>query len=146
MTIVEALKEKNRLVRKVLELQKRVSTYNCVIEGNPRAYEPKEVMDELNDTIEELISMKTRITQANQSIQEKIYRLAELKTQIRFLNTVPTSEGKAPAGKSFYTKSETYIWESSIKAQEIDRRIAKLENEISKIQKELDAYNYNTSI
>ncbi|AEM70339.1 hypothetical protein Murru_1296 [Allomuricauda ruestringensis DSM 13258] len=146
MTIVEALKEKNQLVRNILELQNRISSYNCVIEGNPRAYDPKEVMAELNNTIEELISIKTRITRANQPVQEKIYRLSELKTQIRFLKNIPTTEGKAPLGKSLYSKSETYVWESSIKTQERDKSVVELGNEISKIQQELDAHNYKTTI
>nr|WP_297786932.1 hypothetical protein [uncultured Allomuricauda sp.] len=146
MTIVEALKEKNRLVGRVLELQNRISTYNCVIEGNPRAYNPKEVMAELNKTIEELIDIKTRITRANQPVQEKIYRLSELKTKIRFLKTIPTTEGKAPSGKNYYSQSEIYVWESAIKTKDRDENVVDLGNEISKIQQELDTHNYNTVI
>ena len=146
MTIVEALKEKNRLIRNILELQKRISTYNCVIEGNPRAYDPKKVLEELNDTIDRLVSIKTRITKANQAVQEKIYRLSELKTLAKFLKTIPTTEGKAPAGKTYYSQPETYVWESSIKTKERDAHIIDLEEEIDKIQQELDTHNYNTTI
>ncbi|MEZ4809796.1 MAG: hypothetical protein R2819_05500 [Allomuricauda sp.] len=146
MKIIEALKEKNKLVKKILELQNRVTLYNCIIEGNPRAYEPKEVMAELNNTIEELIDIKTKITRANQPVQGKIYRLSELKSKIRFLKTIPTTEGKAPQGKSYYSQPEMHIWESSIKTKERDNLIIELENEIDKIQQELDMHNYNTAI
>lgn len=146
MKIIEALKEKNNLVRKILDLQKRIITYNCIIEGNPRAYDPKEVMAELNKTIDELIDIKTKITLANQSVQDKIYRLSELKNKIRFLKTTPTTEGKAPSGGSFYSQTETHIWESSIKAKERDAHVLELENEVNTIQKELDDHNYNMTI
>ena len=146
MKIIEALKEKNKLVKKILELQNRITTYNCIIEGNPRAYDPKDELVELNKTIEELINVKTKITRANQPVQEKIYRLSELKSKIRFLKTVPTTEGKAPQGKSYYSQPEMHIWESSIKTKERDKYIVELENEIDKIQQELDTHNYNTTI
>lgn len=103
-------------------------------------------MVELNSTIEELIDIKTRITRANQPVQDKIYRLSELKTKIRFLKTIPTTEGKAPSGKTYYSQSEMLVWESTIKTTERDENIVDLGNEISKIQKELDAHNFNTSI
>lgn len=146
MKIIEALKEKNRLVRKVLELQNRITTHNCIIEGNPRAYDSKEVLEELNKTIDELIDIKTKITLANQSVQHKIYRLSELKNKIRFLKTIPTTEGKATSGGSFYSQTETHVWESSIKTKERDGYVLELENKISSIQKELDDHNYNTTI
>ncbi len=146
MKIIQALKEKNKLVKKILELQNRVTTYNCVIEGNPRAYDPAHEMEELNRTIEELITLKTKITKANQPVQEKIYRLSELKTKIHFLRGIPTTEGKAPSGKGYYSQAETYVWESSIKAKERDAYILGLEKEIDNIQKELDEHNYNTTL
>ncbi|MDC6362139.1 MULTISPECIES: hypothetical protein [Flavobacteriaceae] len=146
MKINEALKEKNNLVKKLLELQNRITTYNCVIEGNPRAYDPKEVMEELKSTIEKLVNLKTSITRANQSVQDKIYRLSELKSQIRFLKNIPVTEGKAQSGKSYYSQPETYVWESAIKAKERDQHILELEEKIEILQKELDAHNYNTSI
>lgn len=146
MKIIEALKEKNRLVRKTLELQNRISAYNCIIEGNPRAYDPKKELIELNKTVEELIELKTKITRANQPIQEKIYRLSELKTKIGFLKTIPTTEGKAPSGKGYYYQGETFVMESSIKAKERDLHVQKLEKEIEIIQKDLDNHNFQTTI
>ncbi len=146
MKINEALKEKNNLVKKLLELQNRITTYNCVIEGNPRAYDPKEVMEEFNKTLEALVNLKTSITRANQPVQDKIYRLSELKSKIRFLKTIPTTEGKAPMGKNYYSQSEMYMWESAIKAKERDQHVLELEKEIETLQKELDAHNYNTTI
>ncbi len=146
MKIIEALKEKNRLIRKTLELQNRISAYNCIIEGNPRAYNPKKEMIELNKTVEELIELKTKITMANQPIQEKIYRLSELKTKIGFLKTIPTTEGKAPSSKGYYSQGETFVWESSIKANERDNLVLELESEIEIIQKDLDHHNFMTSI
>ncbi|MGX1928007.1 DIP1984 family protein [Flagellimonas sp. 2504JD4-2] len=146
MNIIQALKEKNKLVKKTLELQNRITTYNCVIEGNPRAYDPKDELVELDKTIEELIKIKTKISRANKSVQEKIYRLSELKTKINFLKVIPTTEGKAPSGKGYYAQSEMHVWVSSIKAKERDKHILELEKEIDIIQKELDDHNYNTTI
>jgi hypothetical protein len=83
-TLAKALKEKKKLTQEISQLQKRLTNYNSVIKGNPRPFEMDSVDKELVAKTEELILLKSVITKANQPVQDKIYRMSELKGLIAF--------------------------------------------------------------
>ena len=68
MTIKQALKKKNLLVKEILDLHTRVATYNSVEVGNVRPYSAKESMELLNQKSNELVELKTKIHTANAPI------------------------------------------------------------------------------
>ena len=57
MNIKQALKEKNKLAKRVTDLMERVNKFNSVEEGGHRAYDPKETLDEAMVAVEELIEI-----------------------------------------------------------------------------------------
>jgi hypothetical protein len=93
MNIKKALKEKNRLVKEILDLHTRVATYNSVEVGNVRPYSAKESMELLNQKSNELVELKTKIHRANDLVYQHIFRLSELKSMIARIKNLDCNEG-----------------------------------------------------
>lgn len=145
MKIAKALKQKNKLVRELQLLLTRAQKNNSVIEGKTRSYSSKEMINQANQKIDELVDLKTKISKANESIQSKIYRLSELKSLVIFINGISTDEG--PKESSSWKDDDKIIsYTSEIKTVERDKMIQEVENEIEKIQEELDVHNHTTDI
>jgi hypothetical protein len=141
-TLVKALKEKNKLKLEISQLQKKLNTHNSVMKGNPRPFDLNKLDQELSDKISRLVLLKSAITKANQPVQEKIYRLSEIKGLIGFYKKIPVNEGKST--ESY--RLDAHEYEVFFNEAVIDERIKKLEIEADSIQDELEAFNHKTNI
>ena len=143
MNLSKALSEKNRLARKIREIQNKVETHNSYIKGNTPVYEIKKILSSLEETIKELTELKTKIYKANQAVQDKIFRLAELKSFAAFLRKLKIKEGKILDER---WNSEVREWESEMGTLKRDELLENTEKEIDSIQVFLDKYNFETNI
>ncbi len=143
MNLSKALSEKNRLARKIREIQNKIQTHNSYIKGNTPVYEIKKLLDELNKSIQELTELKTKIHNANQPVQNKVFKLAELKSLATFLRKLNIKEGKILDER---WNSEVTEWESELGTLERDKLLEDTEKEIDSIQLELDKFNFETEI
>ena len=71
MNIKQALKEKNKLAKKITDLMVRTNKYNSVEEGAVRSYDPKASLEESLKMVEDLVTLKTNIHKANAEVYEK---------------------------------------------------------------------------
>jgi len=115
---------------------------NSVIKGNPRPFDLNKTDKELSEKIDKLVLLKAAITKVNQPVQEKIYKLAEIKGLIAFYKKLPVTEGKS---KERYT-NDAQEYEVLFNEAAIDERVMKLESEAESIQDELEAFNHSTNI
>ena len=145
MIIKKALKEKNRLVKEILDLHTKVATYNSVEVGNVRPYSAKESMELLNQKSNELVELKTKIHRANDLVYQHIFRLSELKSMITRIKNLDCNEGVV---NDYYTmKRETpTIKSSEISIVERDDMVKHMEGQIEEIQDILDNHNQITEI
>ncbi len=143
MKLSKALNEKNRLARKVREIQNKIETHNSYIKGNSPVYDVKKLLDELSETIKELTDLKTKIHNANQPVQSKIFKLAELKSFVAFLRNLKIKEGKILEER---WNAEVTEWKSELGVIQRDELIENTEKEIDTIQVELDKFNFETTI
>jgi hypothetical protein len=145
MNIKKALKEKNRLVKEILDLHTKVATYNSVEVGNVRPYSAKESMELLNQKSNELVELKTKIHRANDLVYQHIFRLSELKSMITRIKNLDCNEGVV---NDYYTmKRETpTIKSSEISIVERDDMVKHMEGQIEEIQDILDNHNQITNI
>lgn len=144
MTVKQALKQKNLLVKKINEDIKKVHAYNSVDEGNTRPYSTKELFNKIIETTKELVDLKTRIHLANGPVYHKIFELSELKNTVSFLKSVDCSEGKVV---DRYTRSqEPTIKVAELSVIERDNLVEGFENRIELLQEELDTHNATTHI
>jgi hypothetical protein len=145
MNIKKALKEKNRLVKEIQDLQHRVATYNSIEVGNKRPYSVKESMEKLNSLSNELVELKTKIHVANAPIYKHIFRLSELKSMITRIKNLDCNEGIV---QDYYSRNrETpLVKEAEISIVERDEMVKHMENQIEEIQDILDNHNQITEI
>jgi ribosomal protein L35AE/L33A len=145
MKLREALKKKNDLAKELVKLQQRVRSNNSTLQGNPVLYDVKAILAEHTALTEELIALKTRISKANLVVQEKIFRMSELKSQVIFYRSIDAKIGRVADYHGKYG-SETVQFVCQLNATEIDAIVDVLENEISNLQDDLDFCNNTTEI
>ncbi|MEM0933004.1 MAG: hypothetical protein AAGJ12_11080 [Bacteroidota bacterium] len=144
MRLSRALKEKNRLIGKIKEIQNMIAFHNSYIKGNKPIYDIENLWELLNGTVSELTELKTRIQKANTVIRPKIYKLSELKSLAAFLKGLQIKEGKLLGDN--WRNSEVTEWQSEIGNLERDRKVEAIEKKIDTLQNELDQFNFETEI
>ena len=144
MNIKQALKEKNKLAKKITDLLDRTNRFNSMDQGGHRSYDPKESLREAMTAVEELVQLKTKIHMANMSVYEKIFRMAEYKSAIKYLKILNCTEGVVV--KERYGDSTTRHMTTVVSEVERDQMVEQYESMIDEIQSELDAHNASTSI
>jgi len=144
MTIKQALKEKNRLIKAIEDEFKKVYAYNSIDEGNIRPYSTVESLGNILVLEEGLIDLKTKIHRANTVVYDKIFRLSELKSLAKKINQINCDEGKVT--DRYLRGAEPSIKTAEISVVDRDMRIKSIEEEIERLQEELDTHNATTSI
>ena len=75
MTIKQALKEKNRLIKAIDDEFKKIQAYNSIDESNTRPYSTQTSLENILVLEDALIDIKTQIHRANMGVYNKIFRL-----------------------------------------------------------------------
>ncbi len=142
MNIAKALKKKNQIINDINKIKAKVKHNNSILKGNEPAYDIPTLLEQLQTKTDELISLKVKLTQANSEVQEKIYRIGELKSMITFYREVSVNQGKVKQGYNDVFAE----YEAQLKQKERDDIIEQLEQEITELQDELDTFNYTHTI
>lgn len=141
MTLKQALKKKNKLVKEMQEHMNLAQRNNSYQEQNTRNYSSKDELEKSIQKMDELLDLKTKIHIANQPVYKLIFRLSELKALIRSLKGIPTTEGLFKG----YT-DEPVRTVAEINEVELRELVKKYEDEIEDIQEKLDKHNLLTEI
>ncbi len=142
ISIAQALKFKNKKIKELNTLFSRAQQNNSIVEGRNRAYSSIKMLEQAQIKMDELINIKAAISTANQKIQNKIYRLSELKSFVSNLQRMSTQNGPQ---EQRYNDTIT-IYTTEIDTVTNDEMIDKFEKEIEKIQEDLDKFNHATQI
>ena len=143
MKVKQALKQKKKLATKMNQEFVRVNMYNSVEEGATRVYDVKASMQNWLKMIDELVELKTKIHLANVPVYGKIFRMSELKSQLSNLKQLDCVDGKH---FDRYGRGEAVVKTAEISVLERDQMVLKIEEEIERLQEELDEHNATTSI
>jgi hypothetical protein len=142
MNINQALKLKKKIIGQITRNNSLACEINSIQEGNPRKYSVRDLLEQNRKLISELVDLKVKIHTANLPVYHKIFRLSELKSQASTLNLLPVDEGKKVS--RFKDTGEIFCVEIDI--VEKDQKTKEIEDEIEKIQDELDFHNSTTTI
>ena len=142
MTIVQALKEKNKKVATLHVLWDRLNKNNSVLEGNRRSYDPVELIKQIEAELDALVDLKTRIHNASAPVRSQIFRMSELKNKTLKMKYLDTSEGPI---RDKYEGTVTRR-QAVIPAEHLDKLVEAAQQEIEGIQEELDKFNFATHI
>ena len=155
-----ALKEKNRLIKKINESKKFIETNinyykvdeqtNAIINISSKFVDIKPVVEKLNEQIEVLEEIKTKIAvaNANNGISALIYKKEEKASYSAYLNILNVvKDNKVPSKYDIGENKVVYVpMVSQISEEEIAQMRKKLEDEISDLQDEIDELNAKTMI
>ena len=142
MNIKKALKEKNKLAKKITDLLERTNRFNSMDQGAVRSYDPNQSLEQAVDTMEKLISLKTQVHIANTMVFEKIFRMAEYKSFVKYLKSLNCTEGTMV--QRSYGDTTTRHMTTVITEVQRDQMVENYETIIDQLQSELDAHNATT--
>lgn len=144
MNLTKALKYKKKLVKQADEFYSRFANYNSFEDGTTPSYNPEEMFEGWLKTTDELVSLKSKIHQANVPIAEKIFRLGEIKNLISRMRAIDTTEGKV---RNRYSDNDNSIeYKAYVNLLSKDLQIKNYEEELEKLQEEIEAFNAITKI
>jgi len=143
MKVKQALKYKKKLASKMNQEFSKVQMYNSVEEGSARVYDVVESMRNWLTMSEELVELKTKLHLANAPVYGKIFRMSELKSQLSNLRQLDCVDGKH---FDRYGRGEAVVKTAKISVLEKDQLVLTIEEEIERLQEELDEHNATTSI
>jgi hypothetical protein len=144
MNIKQALKEKNKLAKKVTDLMDRTNRNNSMDEGAVRSYDPKESLEQALQMVDDLVNLKTKMHMANAEVYDKIFRMSEYKSLVKYLKTLNCSQGTIVTSR--YGDSTARQMTTVITEVERDALVEKYETLIDNLQTELDNHNATTQI
>ena len=145
MNLTKALKHKKKLVKQADEAFMRFQRYNSQNKENvDKGYDPETAYRKWIALTQELITLKTKIHNANALIVSKIFRLGELKNLVSRLRNVDTKVGFVREHR--YSDSEPVEYVAYMDLFTKDIRITEWEQEIETIQEEIEAFNALTKI
>lgn len=144
MNIKQALKEKNKFVKRIGENTKLMQDHNSVEVGNVRPYSTTELRNQIMKDRQELSALKAKIHTANVPVLEDIFFMAELKSMVQSLKKMDCTEGKS--NRDRYRMESELILTSEISIVNRNETINSLEVMIEEIQDRLDVFNSNTEI
>jgi hypothetical protein len=142
--IKNCLKKKNRILGMMESEFAKASRYNSISEKNRRPYSVFESLKNYEDLAMELIELKTKLHEANVKggMLQKIFLLAELKTQANKLQNLDCAEG---AVTSRYDSTVT-VKTAELTVEVRDAMVLNLQDRIMAIEEELDQFNHETVI
>lgn len=144
MTIKQALKQKNKLVKNIAENTKLMQQFNSVEVGNQRPYSTSQLYEKIQEDSRELASLKAKIHIANTPVMEDIFWMSEMKSIIAALKKMDCTEGKS--NRDRYRMESEVILTSEISLVNRNDVIKSMELKIEIIQDMLDTFNATTEI
>lgn len=141
VTLAKALKVKNQLTGRIAREQAQVRGYNRVIVENKDRHDVKGKYDNLLKYSADLIELKSAITRANQPIQEYILELAEQKSLLSILQSIPTDEGLEV---TYEGNKIDYF--AHLKREFVESEQERVKARIVQLQDLLDKHNAQTEI
>ena len=144
MTIKQALKQKNKLIKTIGENTKLMQEYNSIEVGNERPYSSVELLAQISEYTKELAKLKTKIHIANTPVLNDIFLMSELKSMAQSLKKMDCTEGKS--NRDRYRLESESVKTSEISLVKRNETIKELESRIEEIQDRLDFFNSTTLI
>lgn len=144
MKLAKALKEKNRLVGEINRLKSLIQRENSRNVKSTSTVDVGAIWKQMEEATEKLIALKTAIFKANAGIYSKIVRMAELKDLSIWITHLNTNNEKS---EQIYGERTIVTEFMAYKTREdVDNMTKDLQDQIAKLQDELDEYNATVQI
>lgn len=146
MNLSKSLKVKNRLVGELVKLQEIAKRENSRRNDNVSKVDCGVVFNQIGETRAKLVTLKSAIVEASVGISLQLAELAELKTYINWLSSLPVREGEEKVAFGSAREPQTYIWTATINRENLDSLISNLQGYANTLQDEIDEFNAKTQV
>ena len=144
VTIARALKEKNRVAGRLAKARQLVNKENSKEKKVPRGVDVKAVYAEAKMLRDRLVAIKTAIAVANQLIVGRIVELAEVKSEISYLNALDIQEGVFE--ESSYGGKLVKEYDAVLQKSEVLAEVDELQRRADELQDALDEFNASVKV
>lgn len=144
MNVAQALKKKARLIKEINDKWLIIKNNNSIISGNLKKFDISNELGLIEQFTNELVELKTKIHLANAPVYSKIFLMSELKSMLKNVEGINTTEGIMDNGRYGTPSTTFYVADMD----EIAKRkyIKDLSDKIDTLQDELDYHNATTQI
>lgn len=146
MKLSQALKLKNRLAGELVRQQQILQRENARRSDSKSNVDREAVWKEVLRLSDELGALKGRITQANIGVYPMLERMAELKSRIAYVQSLPKREDEEVQFIGRDQEKLTYQWNSFITQEKSDAMVQEIQEQINDLQDKVDAYNATTDV
>lgn len=150
ISLAKALKIKNRLVGELASLQAVARQHNSLpIESRgEKSVSLDKVWEDIQNTSNRIVELKSKIAVATAQIAPYLVDLAETKSTISFLETLPIKEGKEDTqiGYGVNSSLKTVVWNSYIDEASKNKLVKENKNRLDSLQDKIDEFNAVTKI
>ena len=142
MKVYKALKVKKNLISAISQLTDLIQSNNSIQTENEFEFDINELFEKRQEKVAELINLKKQFSITARPIQEKIFKLSELKQELQMLKGISTEQGVTSR-----RYSDTMVTKKvQITKVELVKMIESLVGKIDNIQSEIDEFNYSTEL
>lgn len=146
LSIAKGLVYKKRLIEKLQEVNTAIQRKNSVqvIEGNiKRDVDIPKLVESRKKLVNGLMNLKLVLWDQSSSIRHLILLLAELKSEIVFLESIQVSHGKTQTNG--YSGVIIVEHDAILKEEDIVKKKKELKKRIDEIQDQIEQFNYTNS-
>ena len=141
ISLAQLMKLKNRYEERILECRQIVNTFNSTVAGSDTPNVRTAFENHLLLT-KRLIVLKTKLDEANRGFQrQRLFEISEKKGLLLWMKGLDTTHGKKP----FATNDDAY-YKAEIRLEEKAQICSELDDEIFRLQEEIDTFNASTSV
>jgi hypothetical protein len=150
ITLAKALKVKNRLVGELSSLQGVARQHNCLPNESreEKSVQLSKVWEDIQTTSNRIVELKSKLAIATSPITPYLVDLAETKSTISFLESLPIKEGKEDTqiGYGVNSSLKTVVWNSFINESSKNNLIKENKKRLDFLQDKIDEFNAITKI
>jgi hypothetical protein len=141
ISLAKLMKVKNRLAGRIASVVSEIQSYNSVVK-NSETPDVRELNEKRKQMVAQMIKLKVTLDDANRAGQrERIYQIAEKKSELAWLRTLNTRHGSQ---RGYDNEVIEYV--AAFRKQEVDDTVRRLEREIDELQDAIDAFNASRKV
>ena len=135
MTLARALKEKERISRRLARARELFMSVNCVRAGEPREVDAKEAYEAMQSIQRRHVAMKKAIAVANAGVSPILAEMLVVKAELFVDKWVESEDGEKER------RREKVVYDSFINEKTRREIMEKLTERIDDLQDEVDEFN-----
>lgn len=148
MTVAYAQEYKKKLVEQLQELSRNVSEFNSLPSEAVREIDVLAAQQQKRGVRNFLVRLKIAIDEASHPQRKLVIQKGEALAEIADLRSLDTSHGKKTSRWSRLSGAQTdeAVYEAIIRKADVDKALAQLQQEVARLQYQINTLNAQTLI